>query len=100
MRHVQRAEPVDRCHLKKLVPERVAPFIVGLCADEAQDVSGQIFGVRNNETYLFSQPRPIRNAHCSEGWTAQGVVDSALSMLRAGFFPLDRSNDVFTWGPV
>jgi hypothetical protein len=86
--------------LKKLVPERVAPFVVGLCADGASDVSGQIFGVRNNEIFLFSQPRPIRNAHRSEGWTAQSVVDSALPMLRAGFFPLDRSSDVFTWDPV
>jgi NAD(P)-dependent dehydrogenase (short-subunit alcohol dehydrogenase family) len=86
--------------LKKLVPERVAPFVVGLCADEARDVSGQIFGVRNNEIYLFSQPRPIRNAHSGEGWTPQSVVDTALPMLRAGFFPLDRSGDVFTWDPV
>jgi NAD(P)-dependent dehydrogenase (short-subunit alcohol dehydrogenase family) len=86
--------------LKKLVPERVAPFVVGLCADEARDVSGQIFGVRNNEIYLFSQPRPIRNAHAGEGWTPQSVVDTALPMLRAGFFPLDRSGDVFTWDPV
>jgi NAD(P)-dependent dehydrogenase (short-subunit alcohol dehydrogenase family) len=86
--------------LKKLVPERVAPFVVGLCADDARDVSGQIFGVRNNEIYLFSQPRPIRNAHAGEGWTPQSVVDTALPMLRAGFFPLDRSGDVFTWDPV
>ena len=86
--------------LKKLVPERVAPFVVGLCADEARDVSGQIFGVRNNEIYLFSQPRPIRNAHRGEGWTPRSVVDTALPMLRAGFFPLDRSSDVFTWDPV
>jgi len=86
--------------LKKLVPERVAPFVVGLCADAAADVSGQIFGVRNNEIYLFSQPRPIRSAHCSEGWTPEGVLETALPMLRAGFFPLDRSGDVFTWDPV
>ena len=86
--------------LKKLVPERVAPFVVGLCAEAAQDVTGQIFGVRNNEIYLFSQPRPIRSAHCGEGWTPEGVVETALPMLRAGFFPLDRSGDVFTWDPV
>ncbi len=86
--------------LKKLVPERVAPFVVGLCADAASDVSGQIFGVRNNEIYLFSQPRPVRNAHAGEGWTPQSVVDTALPMLRAGFYPLDRSSDVFTWDPV
>jgi len=86
--------------LKKLVPERVAPFVVGLCADGAQDVSGQIFGVRNNEIYLFSQPRPIRSAHNGEGWTPESVVETALPMLRASFFPLDRSSDVFTWDPI
>ena len=86
--------------LKKLVPEKVAPFVVALCADGAKDVSGQIFGVRNNEIYLFSQPRPIRNAHRSEGWTPESVLETALPMLRAGFYPLDRSADVFTWEPV
>jgi NAD(P)-dependent dehydrogenase (short-subunit alcohol dehydrogenase family) len=86
--------------LKKLVPERVAPFVVGLCADAASDVSGQIFAVRNNEIFLFSQPRPIRSAHCGDGWTAEGVVATALPMLRAGFSGLERSSDVFTWDPV
>jgi NAD(P)-dependent dehydrogenase (short-subunit alcohol dehydrogenase family) len=86
--------------LKKLVPERVAPFVVGLCADAASDVSGQVFGVRNNEIFLFSQPRPIRSAHRSEGWTPESVVEGALPMLRAGFHALDRSADVFTWDPV
>jgi NAD(P)-dependent dehydrogenase (short-subunit alcohol dehydrogenase family) len=86
--------------LKKLVPERVAPFVVGLCADAASDVSGQVFGVRNNEVFLFSQPRPVRSAHRGEGWTPESVVDGALPMLRAGFYALDRSADVFTWDPV
>jgi NAD(P)-dependent dehydrogenase (short-subunit alcohol dehydrogenase family) len=86
--------------LKKLVPEKVAPFVVGLCADEVKHVSGQVFGVRNNEIYLFSQPRPIRSAHRSEGWTPESVIEGALPMLSADFFPLDRSGDVFTWEPV
>jgi NAD(P)-dependent dehydrogenase (short-subunit alcohol dehydrogenase family) len=86
--------------LKKLVPERVAPFVVGLCADAASDVSGQVFGVRNNEIFLFSQPRPIRSAHRGEGWTPESVLDTALPMLRANFHALDRSADVFTWDPV
>jgi NAD(P)-dependent dehydrogenase (short-subunit alcohol dehydrogenase family) len=86
--------------LKKLVPEKIAPFVVGLCAHAARDVTGQIFGVRNNEILLFSQPRPIRNAHNSAGWTPESVLETALPMLRAGFFELDRSSDVFTWDPV
>ena len=86
--------------LKKLVPEKVAPFVVGLCADGAAQVTGQVFGVRNNEIYLFSQPRPIRSAHRSEGWTPESVLEGALPMLAADFFALERSGDVFTWDPV
>jgi NAD(P)-dependent dehydrogenase (short-subunit alcohol dehydrogenase family) len=86
--------------LKKLVPEKVAPFVVGLCADGASHVSGQVFGVRNNEIYLFSQPRPIRTAHRSEGWTPESVLEGALPMLSANFYALERSGDVFTWDPV
>jgi NAD(P)-dependent dehydrogenase (short-subunit alcohol dehydrogenase family) len=86
--------------LKKLVPEKVAPFVVALCADAARDVTGQIFAVRNNEIFLFSQPRPVRSAHRGEGWTPESVLDTALPMLRAAFHSLDRSSDVFTWDPV
>ncbi len=86
--------------LKKLDPGRVAPFVVGLCADEAKDVSGQIFGVRNNEIFLFSQPRPVRSAHQSQGWTPETVLSHALPMLKADFYSLDRSGDVFTWEPM
>jgi NAD(P)-dependent dehydrogenase (short-subunit alcohol dehydrogenase family) len=86
--------------LKKLVPEKVAPFVVALCADEARAVSGQVFGVRNNEIYLFSQPRPIKTAHRGQGWTPESVLETAIPMMQSEFYPLDRSGDVFTWDPV
>jgi NAD(P)-dependent dehydrogenase (short-subunit alcohol dehydrogenase family) len=87
--------------LKKLVPEKVAPLVVALCTDAARDVTGQIFGVRNNEIFLFSQPRPVRSAHRGgDGWTPASVLEAALPMLRADFYGLDRSGDVFTWDPV
>jgi NAD(P)-dependent dehydrogenase (short-subunit alcohol dehydrogenase family) len=86
--------------LKKLVPERVAPFVAALCCDGAKQVSGQIFGVRNNEIHLFSQPRPVRSMSCAEGWTVDSILDTALPMMQAAFYPLDRSADVFTWDPV
>jgi NAD(P)-dependent dehydrogenase (short-subunit alcohol dehydrogenase family) len=87
--------------LKKLVPEKVAPLVVALCSDAARDVTGQIFGVRNNEIFLFSQPRPVRSAHRGgDGWTPESVLQTALPMLRADFYGLDRSGDVFTWEPV
>ena len=95
---VEQQQRVER--LKKLDPEKVAPFVVGLCADAASHVTGQIFGVRNNEIFLFSQPRPIRSAHRSEGWTPESVIDAALPMLSADFYRLDRSSDVFSWNPA
>jgi NAD(P)-dependent dehydrogenase (short-subunit alcohol dehydrogenase family) len=85
--------------LKKLVPEKIAPFVVALVSDQAADVNGQIFGVRNNEIFLFSQSRPIRTAHTAEGWTAQGVIDRVFPMFKNDFYPLHRSGDVFTWEP-
>jgi NAD(P)-dependent dehydrogenase (short-subunit alcohol dehydrogenase family) len=86
--------------LKKLVPEKIAPFITALVSDAGAAVSGQIFGVRNNEIYLFSQPRPIRTAHTSEGWTAETIAERVFPMFANDFYPLHRSGEVFTWDPV
>ena len=86
--------------LKKLIPEKIAPFVVALCSDEGAQVTGQIFGVRNNEIYLFSQPRPIRTAHTSDGWTPETVAERVFPMFENDFYPLHKSGDVFTWDPV
>lgn len=86
--------------LKQLVPEKIAPFVVALASDAAANVSGQIFGVRNNEIYLFSQPRPVRTAHTSDGWTPETVAERVFPMFADDFYPLHRSADVFRWDPV
>jgi NAD(P)-dependent dehydrogenase (short-subunit alcohol dehydrogenase family) len=86
--------------LKKLVPEKIAPFVVALASDAGAHVTGQIFGVRNNEIYLFSQPRPVRTAHTAEGWTPETVIDRVFPMFANDLYPLHRSADIFTWDPV
>lgn len=86
--------------LKKLIPEKIAPFVAALATDQAKGVNGQIFGVRNNEIYLFSQSRPIRTAHTSDGWTPESIIDRVFPMFENDFYPLHRSGDVFTWDPV
>lgn len=86
--------------LKKLVAEKIAPFVVALCSDAGANVTGQIFGVRNNEIYLFSQPRPIRTAHTAEGWTPETVAERVFDQFANDFYPLHKSGDVFTWDPV
>jgi NAD(P)-dependent dehydrogenase (short-subunit alcohol dehydrogenase family) len=80
--------------------DKIAPFVVALCGDGAAGVTGQVFGVRRNEIYLFSQPRPIRSVHAGEGWTPETCLSRAIPALKASFYGPDRSSDVFTWEPV
>ncbi|MNU74428.1 putative short-chain type dehydrogenase/reductase [compost metagenome] len=93
----QRAR-VDK--IKQMTPAKVAPLAVYLASDAAAAVNGQIFSVRNNEISLISQPRPVRSVHRSEGWTPESIAEHAMPAMRASFFPLDRSADVFSWDPV
>jgi NAD(P)-dependent dehydrogenase (short-subunit alcohol dehydrogenase family) len=86
--------------LKKLDADKIAPFVVALCGDGGAKVTGQIFGVRNNEIFLFSQPRPIRAAHTAEGWTPETVAERVFDQFANDFYPLHRSADVFSWDPA
>ncbi|MGR3425124.1 MAG: SDR family oxidoreductase [Sagittula sp.] len=86
--------------LKRLKPELIAPFPVALLSDAAKDVTGQVFGARTNEIYLFSQPGLQRSVHAGEGWTPQTIIDRALPTLRSSFQKLAASGEIFTWDPV
>ena len=86
--------------MQQMTPAKIAPIAVYLASDAAKDVSGQIFAVRNNEIFLMSQPRPERSVHRSEGWTPETVASHAMPALKASFYNLDRSGDVFTWDPI
>jgi hypothetical protein len=86
--------------IMKMGPEKNAPLAVFLASDAAKDVTGQIFGTRHNEIFLFSQPRPVRSIHRAEGWTPEAIAEHALPALKPAFVPLERSGDVFSWDPV
>jgi len=86
--------------LQQMTPAKVAPLAIYLLSERAAAVTGQIFSVRNNEIFLFSQPRPVRSVQRSEGWTPEQIADHAMPALTASFHKLDVSADVFTWDPV
>jgi len=94
----EQAARVER--IKTATAEKIAPLAVYLASDLSRDVTGQIFAVRRNEIFLMSQPRPIRSIHRGEGWTPQAIAEHGMPALKASFFPLERSGDVFTWDPV
>jgi len=86
--------------LRDMTPEKIAPLVVYLGSDQANGISGQILGVRNNEIYLFNQNRPIRTLHRSDGWTPDKIAAQLKGAFAASFTPLERSGDVFSWDPV
>jgi len=86
--------------LQKMEVEKIAPLAVYLVSDAAKEVSGQIFAVRANEIMLFSQPRPIRSVHQSEGWTPESIAEIAMPAMRNSFYKLERSPDVICWDPI
>lgn len=85
---------------QRMTPEKIAPLAVYLCSDAAAGISGQIFSVRNNEIYLFNQPRPIKTMHRADGWTPDQIARDLRTAFASSLTPLERSEDVFNWDPV
>jgi NAD(P)-dependent dehydrogenase (short-subunit alcohol dehydrogenase family) len=95
--------PEQKARVEKIMrmgPEKNAPLAVFLASEAAKEVTGQIFGPRMNELFLFSQNRPIRGIHAAEGWTPEAIAEHALPALRSFFIPLERSGEVFSWDPL
>jgi NAD(P)-dependent dehydrogenase (short-subunit alcohol dehydrogenase family) len=86
--------------LKTMETSKIAPLAAYLASDAAKDVTGQIFAVRANEVFLMSQSRPLRSVHRDGGWTPQTIAEHAIPALRAHFYALERSQDVFSWDPA
>jgi NAD(P)-dependent dehydrogenase (short-subunit alcohol dehydrogenase family) len=86
--------------LKKMESAKIAPLAVYLGSDQAVDVSGQIFGVRANEIYLFSQPRILRTLHRSDGWTPETIAEHAIPALASNFYENVPSMAITPWDPI
>jgi NAD(P)-dependent dehydrogenase (short-subunit alcohol dehydrogenase family) len=86
--------------LKKMESAKIPPLAIVLASDAGAKVSGQIFGVRANEIYLFSQPRIVRSLHCSDGWTPESIAAHALPALEPSFYPNVPSMAVVSWDPI
>jgi NAD(P)-dependent dehydrogenase (short-subunit alcohol dehydrogenase family) len=85
---------------QRMTPEKIAPLAVFLCSDAASGITGQILSVRNNEIYLFNQPRPVKTIHRAGGWTPEQIAAELKPAFASLFTPLERSEDVFNWDPI
>jgi len=89
-------ESVDRL-FKDMTPEDVAPLASFLAGNAAGGITGQIFGVRGKEIYLFDQPRVLRSLHCAAGWRPEELAEILEPAWRNDFTPLYDSTTYFTW---
>ena len=86
--------------MKKMESSKIAPLAVYLASDAAAKVSGQIFGVRANEIYFFSQIRMTRSVHRSEGWTPESIAEHAMPAFESSFYPNVASMVLTPWDPI
>jgi NAD(P)-dependent dehydrogenase (short-subunit alcohol dehydrogenase family) len=86
--------------MKKMEAAKIAPLGVYLASDAGAKVSGQIFGVRANEIYLYSQIRMIRSVHREDGWTPESIAEHAMPAFESNFFPNVPSMALTTWDPI
>jgi NAD(P)-dependent dehydrogenase (short-subunit alcohol dehydrogenase family) len=86
--------------MRRMDPAKVAPLVMFLASDAATGVSGQIFGVRANEIYFFSQIRMIRSVQRADGWTPETVAGHAMPAFEASFFPNVPSEELTPWDPI
>ena len=77
--------------------DQIAPVAAFLISDEAREINGQIVGVRGNEVYLYSQPRPIRSIHKGDGWTLDSLEETLPAAFRASLTPMETYGQVFSW---
>ena len=86
--------------LKKMQSSKIPPLAVFLASDQGANVSGQVFGVRANEIYLFTQPRIVRALHRAEGWTPESIGEQAIPALAPSFFANEPSASITPWDPI
>ncbi len=86
--------------LKNVKAADVAPLAVFLASEGSGNISGQIFGVRGKEIYLFSQPRIERSIHNSKGWTIEDIQKTVEPAIKSHYTPLETSAEYFSWEPM
>lgn len=67
-------------------PDTVAPLVVYLCTEEAGNINGKVFFVREGEVSIFSEPQRIYQINKEEGlWTTEELIEMVPKGLLQGY---------------
>ena len=82
-------------------PSYVAAVASWLSSEFAGTVSGQLFGVRGREVFLFSQPRPVRTLEVEEsGWDLSALHALSEDQFRPLYAELTTDLESFNSEPL
>ncbi len=85
----------------KVSPAHVARFVAFLATPAAQGITGQLFGVRGREIFLFQQARPAARIVKTGGdWTALELEAAIAAELKPKFTDLSTDLEAFNSEPV
>jgi NAD(P)-dependent dehydrogenase (short-subunit alcohol dehydrogenase family) len=81
--------------------KHVANFAAFLCSPAGQKISGQVFGVRAREVFLFQQPRPIARIVNGGGeWTDGDLAAAVGQSFNPHFTALTTDLESFSTDPI
>ena len=84
----------------KVSPHHVANLVGWLVSDAAAEISGQIFGVRGREVFIFSQPRPVARVVSEDGdWDTAKLAAAVDRELKDHFSELATDLEAFNTEP-
>ncbi len=84
----------------KAAPRHVATLVSWLCSDFAADVTGQLFGVRGREVFLFNQPRPAAQIVADGNGDLSALNALAAKALSPHYTDLKTDLETFNTEPV
>lgn len=85
----------------KVSPHHVANLVSYLSSDHGADITGQVFGVRGREVFLFSQPRPVATLVAEGGeWSAPELSAAMEGDFRDQFTSLETDLEAFDTEPI
>jgi NAD(P)-dependent dehydrogenase (short-subunit alcohol dehydrogenase family) len=80
----------------QLPASHVARLVTALCQDAAAAITGQLFGVRGREVFLFNQPRPAERLVAEDGDLAEQIS----AAFGDAFVDLTTDLEAFNTDPV
>jgi NAD(P)-dependent dehydrogenase (short-subunit alcohol dehydrogenase family) len=84
------------------IPAHYVARLTALLCSNAHDITGQLFGVRGRELFLFSQPRPLARTLMNPGtsWNLEGLAKTMETEFAGKLTDLGTDLEFFNTEPL